>query len=626
MGGTRPTIRPIVFAPEHVIVISQYIKAYIDTVRTSQYREFSMSQQATVNVGGEECKLVTIGELCNSYETQSKPEWLSDAPPEKRPRREDTPVDAGEDTLPEQTDDDTTEKADIHDSENSTDNETVHAGDTLKWNECECSKCLLKVFMENNKDLSSVEKVALYTKSTDLTCNEEVYTPAAERYYWVFSGSKHMHNTETVIECMNACAVVSNCEYRDKWPRSGVVGGAVYPLDDGRFCGYRKHMPFVGNYPVFDITPMEALVCSNDLFFWKRSPWIRQIGSLMVCTEHEANSEGVLTYNVHHSKLATMIITRAMNSKHCLQLQKYMQKNVPYMLEFGNFRFPTPNYDEMMLSRACGMLAYSHFCGVADEFDWSNVHFSYTPSLTANALPRDSMCVFADVDMEDCFDVVQSGLWDVLPIEVMKRELYAMMYKYIATDEHPETLCNVFKTVNVDDEYDDGYTLAAELPIDGWKDKCKGVASGRSNENVGEYLADNDIYMNNYLHLCKEWQTNIVLAFAKNMEFTKTKEHETAEEVHDHCLSLMVSWQTSVYGLIACHACRMPISHRHASMHWMCGCTVYDFLAWAIQDYVDSITESEEEHRSYYLEDTDKEDYYKFMQRWIEIKMAEVLN
>ena len=47
-------------------------------------------------------------------------------------------------------------------------------------------------------------------------------------------------------------------------------------------------------------------------------------------------------------------------------------------------------------------------------------------------------------------------------------------------------------------------------------------------------------------------------------------------------------------------------------------------LAWAIQEYVDSITESEEEHREYYLENTDKEDYYKFMQRWIDVKMVDV--
>lgn len=69
---------------------------------------------------------------------------------------------------------------------------------------------------------------------------------------------------------------------------------------------------------------------------------------------------------------------------------------------------------------------------------------------------------------------------------------------------------------------------------------------------------------------------------------------------------------------------RMPISHRHAQYHWLCGCRVYDMLAWAIQEYVDSITESEEEHREYYLENTDKEDYYKFMQRWIDVKMVDV--
>ena len=628
MGGTRPTIRPIVFALAQVGVISQYIKTrtlrYITQVSSSKY---SMSQLPVVNVGGEECKLVTIGELCDSYKTQSKPEWLSDANPKKRARTEDTTSDAGEDTLPEQANDGTVETTDIlgaTESSDDSEDQVVHAGDALKWNGCECTKCLLKAFIDNHKNLSPIEKVALYTRSTDLTCNEDVYTPAAERYYWQFSGSKHMHNTNTVIECMNAVAAVSNCEYRDKWPRHGIVGGAVYPMDDGRFCGYRKHMPFVGNYPIFDIAPMETLVCSNDLFFWKRSPWIRQIGSLMVCTEHLPNSEGVLTYNVHHSKLATILITRAMNSKHCMQLQKYMQHNVPYMLEFGQFTVPTPDYDEMMLSRACGMLAYSHFCGICDGFDWSNVHMTYIPSLTANALPRDSLFEFADLDMEDCYEVVQSGVWDVMPIEIMKREMYAMLYKFVAEDEHPETLCNVFKSVNIDDDYDDGYMLAAELPLDGWKDKCKSHRSGTSDEKVGEYLLDNEIYMKNFWHMCREWRISLIFAFAKNMECTRLQEHATAEEVHDYCLSLMVSWQTSVYGLIACHACRIPISHKHAQLHWLCGCRVYDMLAWALQDYVDSLTESEEENREYYLEDTDKEDYYKFMQRWMDVKMADV--
>lgn len=220
--------------------------------------------------------------------------------------------------MPKQAVNDTVKTSDLLGASESSavgEDKVVHEGDTLKWNGCECTKCMLKAFIDNHKNLSPVEKVALYTRSTDLRCDEE-YTPAAEHYYWQFSGSKHMHNTNTVIECMNACAVVSSYEYRQKWPRSGLVGGAVYPMDDGRFCGYRKHMPFVGTYPIFDIAPMETLVCSNDLFFWKKSPWIRQIGSLMVCTEHLANSEGVLTYNVHHSKLATIVITRAMNCLH----------------------------------------------------------------------------------------------------------------------------------------------------------------------------------------------------------------------------------------------------------------------------------------------------------------------
>ena len=108
------------------------------------------------------------------------------------------------------------------------------------------------------------------------------------------------------------------------------------------------------------------------------------------------------------------------------------------------------------------------------------------------------------------------------------------------------------------------------------------------------------------------------------MEYTRIQEHATAEDVFDHCLSLMVSWQTSVYGMIACHACRMPISHRHARLHWLCGCRVYDMLAWVTQEYVDSIAVNDEENREFYLENTDKEDYYKFIQRWMEVKMANV--
>ena len=523
MGGTRPTTRPTSLALAHVVVISEYIKIAVQQYNTQVSSiDFSMSQSAVVNVAGEECQLVTIGELCNAYEKQSNPAWLSDANPKKRARTEDTGSDTEADTLPEQIDDGSVKTADIHVvAEYSGDEDKkeagLHAGDAIQWNGCKCTKCLLKVFIDNHQELSPVEKIALFTRSTDLTCNEDVYTPAAEHYYWQFNGSKHMHNTDTVIQCMNAVAAVSNSEYRDKWPRHGIVGGATYPLDDGRFCGYRKHSPFLGKYPIFDIAPMETLVCSNDLFYWKRSPWIRQLGSLMVCTEHISNSEGVLTYNVHQSKLATTLITRAMNSKHCMQLQKYMTENVPYMLEFGNFRFPTPDYDEMVFSRTCGMLAYSHLCGICDthEFDWANGYHSYVPSLVANALPRDSLFEFADLDMEDCYEVVQSGIWDVLPIELTKREMYAMLYKFVAVDEHPETLCNMFKSVNVDDDYDDGYTLAAELPLDGWKDKCEGVRSGNSDERVGEYLLDNEIYMNNFWRLCKEWKTCLIFAFCQ---------------------------------------------------------------------------------------------------------------
>ena len=143
-------------------------------------------------------------------------------------------------------------------------------------------------------------------------------------------------------------------------------------------------------------------------------------------------------------------------------------------------------------------------------------------------------------------------------------------------------------------------------------------------KKIAEYLVDNEIYMKNFWHLCKEWRVSLIIAFSKNMEVTRTQDFATAEHVFDHCLSLMVAWQTAVYGLTACHACRMPISHRDASLHWLCGCRVYDMLAWAIQDYVDSITPSDDENREYYLEGTDKEDYYKFMQRWMDVKMLDL--
>ena len=67
----------------------------------------------------------------------------------------------------------------------------------------------------------------------------------------------------------------------------------------------------------------------------------------------------------------------------------------------------------------------------------------------------------------------------------------------------------------------------------------------------------------------------------------------------------------------------MPVSHRFANLHWMCGCRVYDFIAYAVQEYVDNLTPADD---TKYLEDTDKEDYFKWMQRWMELKMAKVLN
>ncbi|KAL5489077.1 hypothetical protein EMCRGX_G018126 [Ephydatia muelleri] len=222
----------------------------------------TLSQSPVINVGGEECKLSRLASCVTP--TKCSLNLIGyQTPIQRKARTEDTTSDAGEDTLPEQTNDVTVETTDILGASESSDDDdkdqAVHAGDALKWSGCECTKCLLKVFIDNHKDLSPIEKIALYTKSTDLTCNEDVYTPAAEHFYWQFNGSKHMHNTDTVIQCMNAVAAVSNCEYRDKWPRHGIVGGATYPLDDGRFCGYRKHSPFLGQYPIYDIAPMETL-------------------------------------------------------------------------------------------------------------------------------------------------------------------------------------------------------------------------------------------------------------------------------------------------------------------------------------------------------------------------------
>ena len=54
------------------------------------------------------------------------------------------------------------------------------------------------------------------------------------------------------------------------------------------------------------------------------------------------------------------------------------------------------------------MTAYCHFAAIGDDNGWEFGHMNYTPSLLANALPRDSFSVFADIGLEDCHDVVQS--------------------------------------------------------------------------------------------------------------------------------------------------------------------------------------------------------------------------
>ena len=136
-------------------------------------------------------------------------------------------------------------------------------------------------------------------------------------------------------------------------------------------------------------------------------------------------------------------------------------------------------------------------------------------------------------------------------------------------------------------------------------------------------MANNDIYIGNFASLCKEWQATFVLAFVKNITETKTEELSDTEEVVHHATALMVAWQTSVYGLIGCTACRLPTSHRYAAEHWMCGCRVYDFIAYAVQEFVDSL-EPVEYHLP--LELTDADDCYKWIQRWMEVKMASVLN
>ena len=73
-----------------------------------------MSQSATVNVGGEPCRLVTIDELCIAYGKQSKPDWLSEDVPATKKQKADVQPTTGGDILPEQADTTANEKTDIH--------------------------------------------------------------------------------------------------------------------------------------------------------------------------------------------------------------------------------------------------------------------------------------------------------------------------------------------------------------------------------------------------------------------------------------------------------------------------------------------------------------------------------
>lgn len=199
-----------------------------------------------------------------------------------------------------------------------------------------------------------------------------------------------------------------------------------------------------------------------------------------------------------------------------------------------------------------------------------------------------------------------------------------MMHKYLTRDEHPESCFRLHKTVNMDDLFEDGAVLSQDLPVDPYfADKCMSCASYTNVQKVGDYLANNDILMEQYMSLCKEWRATFVLAFAKNMEETKKENLDDAETVVHYATSLMTAWQTSVYGLIGCMACRLPLSHRFSNEHWLCGCRVYDFIAHAVQEYVDSVTPEEEE---LVLDSTDRDDYFKWIQRWMEIKMSYIFN
>lgn len=136
-----------------------------------------------------------------------------------------------------------------------------------------------------------------------------------------------------------------------------------------------------------------------------------------MCDDSRKDSESVMVYNIHHAKWALEMMENAMKSKHCKHLQDYMKKKVPYILEFASDVVHHRDYDEMMLSRTAGMLAYCHFASIGDCLGWELERICSVPSIVGGPLPRDSFSVFADLDLEICHDVVQAGLWDTLPME-----------------------------------------------------------------------------------------------------------------------------------------------------------------------------------------------------------------
>ena len=297
---------------------------------------------------------------------------------------------------------------------------------------------------------------------TILLTSRSLSTTANTYFSFSFNNSKHLARRGDQEEAWDVEYRITSRSYGLTWQET--VTPATYPQDDARFYELR-YRPRCGTRPYVCAHPLISLLVSDDIQQLKSSPWIRQIGSKMIYDATEKNSESVMLYNVYHSKWAVDMMERAMGSRHCKHLQEYMCKKVPYMLEFDSDVFPLPEYNETMTTRTVAMLAYCHFAGIGDNAGWELEHMRYIPSMIAGALPKDSYNLYADLGLGACHNVVQSGIWDVLPTEVTKRELYAMMYKYLMFDEHPEVCINIHKTVNVDDEFEDGSSLAASRRV-----------------------------------------------------------------------------------------------------------------------------------------------------------------